>query len=77
MKDNFNALNIGMLLLGILLILAAVYNRKVGDLIRGIGSGDLSVFSPDAKVGDTTAGSSGQTGFNGGGGFSGGGGGSW
>ena len=67
MKDNFNPLNIGMLLLGIFLILAAVYNQKVGDLVRAIATGDLSAFKPAT---DATAGSSGESGFNGGGGRS-------
>ncbi len=71
--SNFNPVNVGLLLLGILLIMSAILDKSIPDLIRSLGEGNLNAF----KIGDATAGSSGGSGFNGGGGFGGGGGGSF
>ena len=71
--SNFNPVNVGLLLLGILLIMSAILDKSIPDLIRSLGEGNLDAF----KIGDATTGSSGGSGFNGGGGFGGGGGGSF
>ena len=71
--SNFNPVNVGLLLLGILLIMSAILDKSIPELIRSLGEGNLGAF----KIGDATAGSSGGSGFDGGGGFGGGGGGSF
>ena len=70
--SNFNPVNVGLLLLGILLIMSAILDKSIPELIRSLGKGDMDAF----KIGDATAGSSGGSGSVGGG-FGGGGGGSF
>ena len=81
MNNNFNMLNAGLLLAGILFVLAGFYNRSLGELLRGVITGDTTVFQRKAtvssEVGGVTNGSSGSSGLDGGGGFGGGGGGTW
>lgn len=81
MNSNFNMLNTGLLLAGILFVLAGFFNRSLGELLRGVITGDASVFQRKVNVsnemGGVTYGSSGSSGLDGGGGFGGGGGGAW
>lgn len=70
--SNFNVTNVGILLLGVLLVLAAYYDKQVGEIIKAVINRDMSVFTGVPLEQKATGSSTGQTGFDGNGGFVGG-----
>lgn len=72
MTSNFNVANMGILITGVLLVLASYYNRSIGEIIKGVINRDLSVFDVVSPEQSATGSSSGQSGLDGDGGFVGG-----